>query len=70
MIIENPERLGLRSCTSYVAAWAVARWLLTACALQNAALQNRANPPAGTTRRNDGFVIAQKDLEIRGPGEL
>ncbi len=65
MIIENPSVWVWRSCTSYVAAWAVARCFSLRAALQNAALQNRANPPQVLRDSNDGFVIAQKDLEIR-----
>mgnify|MGYP006202002721 FL=1 len=71
MIIENPERLGLaqlhqlrgrvgRGCTA------------SHCVLlYHAPLSKTAQARLGVLRdSNDGFVIAQRDLEIRGPGEL
>ncbi|HCG1858688.1 ATP-dependent DNA helicase RecG [Vibrio cholerae] len=71
MIIENPERLGLaqlhqlrgRVGRSTVASHCVL--------LFHAPLSKTAQKRLGVLREsNDGFVIAQRDLEIRGPGEL
>ena len=66
MIIAKPGASGSgavtpasRACRSWRGGFSLR------AALQNAALQNRANPPAGTTRQQRWFVIAQKDLEIR-----
>ncbi|USD37698.1 ATP-dependent DNA helicase RecG [Ferrimonas sp. SCSIO 43195] len=71
MIIENPERLGLaqlhqlrgrvgRGCTA------------SHCVLlYHPPLSKTAQARIGVLREsNDGFIIAQRDLEIRGPGEV
>ena len=60
MIIENPERTGRRSSTSYEAAWAVAR--SPHCVLlYKAPLSKTAQMRLQVLRdSNDGFVIAQK----------
>ncbi|PAV11431.1 ATP-dependent DNA helicase RecG, partial [Arsenophonus sp. ENCA] len=71
MIIENPERLGLaqlhqlrgRVGRGSVASHCVLLYktpLTYATKLRLQVLRDS----------NDGFIIAQKDLEIRGPGEL
>ncbi|WP_417616807.1 ATP-dependent DNA helicase RecG [Oceanisphaera sp.] len=71
MIIENPERLGLaqlHQLRGRVGRGAVASHCVL---LYHAPLTKTASQRLGVLRdTNDGFVIAQKDLEIRGPGEL
>ncbi|WP_394129252.1 ATP-dependent DNA helicase RecG [Shewanella maritima] len=71
MVIENPERLGLaqlHQLRGRVGRGAVA----SHCVLMyKAPLSQTATKRLGVLRQsNDGFVIAQKDLEIRGPGEV
>lgn len=71
MVIENPERLGLaqlHQLRGRVGRGAIA----SHCVLMyKAPLSKTATKRLGVLREsNDGFVIAQKDLEIRGPGEL
>jgi len=71
MIIENPERLGLAQLHQLRGrvgrGSAVSRCVL----LYQAPLSNMARERLETMRQtNDGFLIAEKDLELRGPGEL
>ncbi|PKG55521.1 ATP-dependent DNA helicase RecG [Shewanella sp. GutDb-MelDb] len=71
MIIENPERLGLaqlHQLRGRVGRGAVA----SHCVLMyKPPLSATAIKRLGVLRQsNDGFVIAQRDLEIRGPGEV
>ncbi|WKE65774.1 ATP-dependent DNA helicase RecG [Gallaecimonas kandeliae] len=71
MIIENPERLGLAQL--HQLRGRVGRGALAShCVLlYHAPLSPTATARLGVLRdSNDGFVIAQRDLEIRGPGEL
>ncbi len=71
MIIENPERLGLaqlHQLRGRVGRGSVASHCVL---LYHSPLSNTAKKRLGVLREsNDGFVIAQRDLEIRGPGEL
>ncbi|EPC8563782.1 ATP-dependent DNA helicase RecG [Escherichia coli O150:H6] len=71
MIIENPERLGLaqlHQLRGRVGRGAVASHCVL---LYKTPLSKTAQIRLQVLRdSNDGFVIAQKDLEIRGPGEL
>lgn len=71
MIIENPERLGLaqlHQLRGRVGRGSVASHCVL---LYHPPLSKTAQKRLGVMRdSNDGFVIAQKDLEIRGPGEL
>ncbi|MEK6187272.1 ATP-dependent DNA helicase RecG [Vibrio cholerae] len=71
MIIENPERLGLaqlHQLRGRVGRGTVASHCVL---LFHAPLSKTAQKRLGVLREsNDGFVIAQRDLEIRGPGEL
>ncbi|MEY8712439.1 ATP-dependent DNA helicase RecG [Mangrovibacter phragmitis] len=71
MIIENPERLGLaqlHQLRGRVGRGAVASHCVL---LYKSPLSKTAQMRLQVLRdSNDGFVIAQKDLEIRGPGEL
>lgn len=71
MIIENPERLGLAQL--HQLRGRVGRGSVDShCVLlYRSPLSQTANKRLGVLREtNDGFVIAQKDLEIRGPGEV
>ena len=71
MIIENPERLGLaqlHQLRGRVGRGAVASHCVL---LYKTPLGKTAQTRLQVLRdSNDGFVIAQRDLEIRGPGEL
>ncbi|MBO8135025.1 ATP-dependent DNA helicase RecG [Dickeya fangzhongdai] len=71
MIIENPERLGLaqlHQLRGRVGRGAVASHCVL---LYKTPLSKTAQIRLQVLRdSNDGFVIAQRDLEIRGPGEL
>jgi len=71
MIIENPERLGLaqlHQLRGRVGRGAIASHCVL---LYKAPLSNTATQRLSVLRQsNDGFIIAQKDLEIRGPGEV
>ncbi|MGX5914703.1 ATP-dependent DNA helicase RecG [Aliidiomarina sp. Khilg15.8] len=71
MIIENPERLGLaqlHQLRGRVGRGAVA----SHCVLlyKSPLSQNGSERLAVLRESNDGFVIAERDLELRGPGEL
>jgi ATP-dependent DNA helicase RecG len=71
MIIENPERLGLaqlHQLRGRVGRGAVA----SHCVLMyKSPLSKTAQKRLSVLREsNDGFYIAQRDLEIRGPGEV
>lgn len=71
MIIENAERLGLAQL--HQLRGRVGRGGIEShCVLMyTSPLSKTAQQRLGVLREsNDGFVIAQKDLEIRGPGEL
>lgn len=71
MIIENPERLGLaqlHQLRGRVGRGSVASHCVL---LYKSPLSKTAQKRLQVLRdSNDGFVIAQCDLEIRGPGEL
>jgi ATP-dependent DNA helicase RecG len=71
MIIENPERLGLAQL--HQLRGRVGRGSIEShCVLMyQSPLSKTANKRLAVLREsNDGFYIAQQDLEIRGPGEL
>lgn len=71
MVIENPERLGLAQL--HQLRGRVGRGSIAShCVLMyKAPLSKTATKRMAVLREsNDGFVIAEKDLEIRGPGEL
>ena len=71
MIIENPERLGLAQL--HQIRGRVGRGQVAShCVLlygQNLSRQGRERLEV-LRNSNDGFVIAEKDLQLRGPGEL
>jgi len=71
MIIENPERLGLAQL--HQLRGRVGRGSIEShCVLMyQSPLSKTASKRLSVLREsNDGFYIAEKDLEIRGPGEL
>jgi ATP-dependent DNA helicase RecG len=71
MIIENAERFGLAQL--HQLRGRVGRGSQdSACVLMyhGSLSQNARQRLAVMRETNDGFVIAQKDLEIRGPGEV
>lgn len=71
MVIENPERLGLAQL--HQLRGRVGRGSIAShCVLMyKSPLSKTATKRLAVLRESsDGFVIAQKDLEIRGPGEL
>lgn len=71
MIIENPERLGLaqlHQLRGRVGRGSVASHCVL---LYGSPLGKTAKARLQVMREtNDGFIIAEKDLEIRGPGEV
>jgi ATP-dependent DNA helicase RecG len=71
MIIENPERLGLSQL--HQLRGRVGRGSLESYCLllyQSPLSQAGKQRLAILKESNDGFVIAEKDLELRGPGEV
>ena len=71
MIIENPERLGLAQL--HQLRGRVGRGAVEShCVLMyHQPLSGNAQQRLAVMREtNDGFVIAQKDLELLGPGEV
>ena len=71
MIIENPERLGLAQLHQLRGRVGRGSTASHCVLLYHAPLSKTAQARLGVLRdSNDGFVIAQRDLEIRGPGEL
>jgi ATP-dependent DNA helicase RecG len=71
MVIENPERLGLaqlHQLRGRVGRGSVASHCVL---LYGTPLSQQAKERITIMRQtNDGFVIAEKDLELRGPGEV
>lgn len=71
MIIENPERLGLAQLHQLRGRVGRGSTASHCVLLYHAPLSKTAQARLAVLRdSNDGFVIAQRDLEIRGPGEL
>jgi ATP-dependent DNA helicase RecG len=71
MVIENPERLGLAQL--HQLRGRIGRGCAEShCVLMyHSPISENARERLGIMREtNDGFVIAQKDLELRGPGEV
>ena len=70
MVIENPERLGLSQL--HQLRGRVGRGQIESyCLLLYSSLPDKAQERLTIMREsNDGFVIAEKDLEIRGAGEV
>ncbi|MFM5461177.1 ATP-dependent DNA helicase RecG [Aeromonas veronii] len=71
MIIENPERLGLAQLHQLRGRVGRGAVVSHCVLLYHAPLSKTAQSRLGVLREtNDGFLIAQRDLELRGPGEL
>ena len=71
MIVENAERLGLAQLHQLRGRVGRGGAASNCVLLYQAPLSLTARQRLATMREtNDGFVIAEKDLELRGPGEL
>lgn len=71
MIIENPERLGLSQLHQLRGRVGRGNDNSYCLLMYQAPLSDTARHRLGVLRdSNDGFVIAEKDLELRGPGEV
>jgi ATP-dependent DNA helicase RecG len=71
MVIENAERLGLAQLHQLRGRVGRGSAASSCVLLYQAPLSAMARQRLETMRQtNDGFVIAEKDLELRGPGEL
>lgn len=71
MIIDNAERLGLSQLHQLRGRVGRGSQQSSCVLLYGSALSKTARARLAILREsNDGFVVAQRDLEIRGPGEL
>lgn len=71
MIIENPERLGLAQLHQLRGRVGRGSAASHCVLLYKTPLSQQANQRLAVLRdSSDGFVIAERDLELRGPGEL
>ena len=71
MIIENAERLGLSQLHQLRGRVGRGSAQSSCILLYQSPLSNNGRERLGIMREtNDGFVIAQKDLELRGAGEV
>jgi len=71
MIIENPERLGLAQLHQLRGRVGRGETRSSCVLLYHGPLGETARARLGILREsNDGFRIARRDLEIRGPGEV
>jgi ATP-dependent DNA helicase RecG len=75
MVIEHAERFGLsqlHQLRGRVGRGAAASACVLLYSTNDAAAagRNRPRAPAAMAETNDGFEIARRDLEIRGPGEF
>ncbi len=71
MVIENAERLGLSQLHQLRGRVGRGQQASACVLMYRAPLSQNARTRLDTMRQtNDGFKIAQKDLEIRGPGEV
>ncbi len=71
MIIENPERLGLSQLHQLRGRVGRGEGDSYCVLMYQAPLSDTARQRLGILRdSNDGFIIAEKDLELRGPGEV
>jgi ATP-dependent DNA helicase RecG len=71
MIIDNAERLGLSQLHQLRGRVGRGAKKSSCVLLYGAALSKTAKARLSTLREtNDGFEVAQRDLELRGPGEL
>jgi ATP-dependent DNA helicase RecG len=71
MVIENPERLGLAQLHQLRGRVGRGSTESHCVLLYKTPLSNLAKERLAIMRQsNDGFFIAEKDLQIRGPGEV
>jgi ATP-dependent DNA helicase RecG len=71
MVIENAERMGLAQLHQLRGRVGRGAHASSCVLLYRAPLSEMARARLAAIREtNDGFVIAQRDLELRGPGEL
>jgi ATP-dependent DNA helicase RecG len=71
MVIENPERLGLAQLHQLRGRVGRSSIESTCVLLYQPPLSANARERLAVLRdHNDGFVIAERDLELRGPGEV
>jgi ATP-dependent DNA helicase RecG len=71
MIIENAERLGLSQLHQLRGRVGRGAAKSSCVLLYQTPLSHTAKIRINTMREtNDGFVVAEKDLELRGPGEV
>lgn len=71
MVIDNAERLGLSQLHQLRGRVGRGTQKSSCVLLYGEKLSNTAQARLATLREtNDGFLVAQRDLEIRGPGEL
>jgi ATP-dependent DNA helicase RecG len=71
MIIENPERLGLSQLHQLRGRVGRGSAASHCVLLYHPPLSQLGRQRLGIMREtNDGFIIAEKDLELRGPGEM
>lgn len=71
MVIENPERLGLAQLHQLRGRIGRGDGAGHCVLLYHRPLSDLARTRLGLLREtNDGFIIARKDLELRGPGEV
>ena len=71
MIIENPERLGLAQLHQLRGRVGRGRALSSCVLLYQPPLSESARQRLAALRdSNDGFEIARRDMELRGPGEV
>jgi ATP-dependent DNA helicase RecG len=71
MIIENPERMGLSQLHQLRGRVGRGHGASTCVLLYRSPLSALARERLDVLRStNDGFEVAQRDLELRGPGEV
>ena len=71
MVIENAERMGLAQLHQLRGRVGRGRHASSCTLLYRAPLSPHARERLGVMRHtNDGFVVARRDLELRGPGEF
>ena len=71
MVIENAERMGLAQLHQLRGRVGRGRHESSCLLLYRAPLSAHARERLAVLRdTNDGFVVARRDLELRGPGEL
>jgi ATP-dependent DNA helicase RecG len=71
MVVENAERMGLAQLHQLRGRVGRGSQASTCVLLYKPPLSQLARERLGVLREtNDGFVVAQKDLELRGPGEV